>query len=53
MKSIEQVSGFAITLYSDYCNRGLSPDIAREQAMKEVLECNEGVLLVQYADDRR
>lgn len=43
MESIEQITGLAISIYADYCNRGFSPDVAKEKAIKEVSECDEGI----------
>ena len=51
MKSIEQLTRFAIAVYADYCNRGINPEIAREKAVKEVVECNAGVSLVRHSED--
>lgn len=47
MTSIEQVARMAIAVYADYCARGVRPDIARENAAKEVAECTEGLVLIQ------
>lgn len=51
MRSIEQVARFAIAVYSEYCNRGISTDIAREKAVTEVIECTAGVALVNTSND--
>lgn len=49
MKSIDQIARLAITIYADYCSRGVSPEEAREKATREVVECTEGLTLIQSA----
>ena len=43
MRSIEQIAGLAITIYADYCRRGISPELAREKAIREVSECTDSI----------
>ena len=52
MRSIEQVTRLAIAVYMDYCNRGLNPEVAREKAVTEVIECTSGVSLVHVSDEQ-
>ena len=53
MRSVEQIARLTIAVYTDYCNRGSSPDVAREKAVTEVVECNVGVDLVHTADEKK
>lgn len=53
MKSIAQVARLTIAIYADYCSRGLSPEVAQEKAVAEVVECSVGVSLVQAYDAQK
>jgi len=44
MRSIRQIAWHAIDVYTEYCEKGYSKEIARDKSTQEVMECYAGKL---------